>query len=159
MNQLIIHSLLACQNVIINDRHCFECYGYDLLIDDDLKPWLIEVNASPSLSATTRSDRIMKQNLLRDVYRIVCPQESWADWKGAVHSGPLRDTGSFVVLYDEAKIKAENQVSENGGHENNNGGDSMQQRIARNSAHQGGGQGGDVDDDVLYGAELSVLGR
>ena len=57
MNQLIIHSLLACQNVIINDRHCFECYGYDLLIDDDLKPWLVEVNASPSLSASTQSDR------------------------------------------------------------------------------------------------------
>ena len=27
MNQLIVHSLLACQDVIVNDRHCFECYG------------------------------------------------------------------------------------------------------------------------------------
>jgi tubulin polyglutamylase TTLL1 len=39
MNRLIVHSLLACQDVIVNDRHCFECYGYDLLIDDDLKVW------------------------------------------------------------------------------------------------------------------------
>lgn len=33
VEQLIIHSLKAVQNVMINDRHCFECYGYDVLID------------------------------------------------------------------------------------------------------------------------------
>lgn len=27
MNRLIVHSLLACQDAVINDRHCFECYG------------------------------------------------------------------------------------------------------------------------------------
>jgi tubulin polyglutamylase TTLL1 len=71
IDNLIIHSLKAVQNVMINDRHCFECYGYDVLIDADLKPWLMEVNASPSLSCTTESDRIMKLSLLRDIYNIV----------------------------------------------------------------------------------------
>ena len=56
---------------MINDRHCFECYGYDVLIDDTLKPWLVEVNASPSLSTTTEDDRILKLSLLRDIYNIV----------------------------------------------------------------------------------------
>lgn len=37
-------ALQACQNVMINDRHCFELYGYDIIIDQDLKPWLIEVS-------------------------------------------------------------------------------------------------------------------
>ena len=37
-------SLLAVQQVMISDKHCFELYGYDLLIDQDLKPWLIEVD-------------------------------------------------------------------------------------------------------------------
>lgn len=71
IDQLIIHSLKSVQNIMINDKHCFECYGYDVLIDDTLKPWLVEVNASPSLTVTTEDDRIIKQSLLRDIYNIV----------------------------------------------------------------------------------------
>ena len=40
---LIVHSLKAVAPIIVNDRHCFECYGYDIIIDENLKPWLIEV--------------------------------------------------------------------------------------------------------------------
>ena len=53
-------------------------YGYDILIEENLKPWLIEVNASPSLSTTTESDRILKMNLIKDVFNIVVPHE-WGD--------------------------------------------------------------------------------
>lgn len=40
----IVHSLKAVAPVMANDRHCFECYGYDIIIDNKLKPWLIEVH-------------------------------------------------------------------------------------------------------------------
>lgn len=45
------------------------------MIDDNLKPWLIEVNASPSLSASTKSDRIMKEQIVDDVMKIVFPED------------------------------------------------------------------------------------
>ena len=41
------------------------------MIDDTLKPWLIEVNASPSLTADTPQDYELKFGLLDDVYSVV----------------------------------------------------------------------------------------
>ena len=73
INDCIVHSLRSVQNVIINDRHCFELYGYDLLIDENLKPWLIEVNASPSLSATTEDDRTLKNRVIHDTLAVAVP--------------------------------------------------------------------------------------
>ncbi len=50
MEDIVICSLFSVQRAMINDKHCFELYGYDMLFDENLKPWLIEVNASPSVS-------------------------------------------------------------------------------------------------------------
>lgn len=71
MQMIILKALLAVQPSMIHDRHCFELYGYDIIIDSDLKPWLLEVNASPSLSANTREDYLMKTEMLHGMLDIV----------------------------------------------------------------------------------------
>ena len=73
IDEAIVYSLKSVQNVIINDRRCFELYGYDLLIDEQLKPWLIEVNASPSLTCTTEDDRKLKDRVMRDALAVAVP--------------------------------------------------------------------------------------
>jgi D-alanine-D-alanine ligase-like ATP-grasp enzyme len=40
-----------------NDKNnSFELYGFDILFDGKLDPWLIEVNGSPSMTANTSID-------------------------------------------------------------------------------------------------------
>ncbi|EDO40528.1 predicted protein, partial [Nematostella vectensis] len=71
IDQMIIKSLQAVQKVMINDKHCFELYGYDIMFDSNLKPWLIEVNASPSLTASSQTDYELKFRLLEDVVYVI----------------------------------------------------------------------------------------
>ena len=51
----------------------FELFGIDVLIDENLKVWLIEVNSSPSLGLATPLDKVIKSSLIEDVIAIVDP--------------------------------------------------------------------------------------
>lgn len=77
---LVVHSLKAVAPLMVSDRHCFECYGYDIIIDEQLKPWLIEVNASPSLTSTTVNDRILKYKLINDIISLVLPPNGFPEY-------------------------------------------------------------------------------
>lgn len=70
---VICHSLYAVKPMAWQDKHCFEVYGYDILLDEHLKPWLVEVNASPSLLATSDADRRLKLAVMNDTLNILFP--------------------------------------------------------------------------------------
>lgn len=46
-----------------SNANAFELFGFDVLIDADLKPWLIEVNSSPSLSRENQLDYQIKDKV------------------------------------------------------------------------------------------------
>jgi len=45
--------------------------GFDVLIDSDLKPWLLEVNLSPSLACDSPLDMNIKSNLITDTFNLI----------------------------------------------------------------------------------------
>ena len=50
---------------------CFEILGMDILIDHKFKPWLLEVNHTPSFSTDTPFDNQLKLNVIKDTIQII----------------------------------------------------------------------------------------
>lgn len=50
---------------------CFEILGVDIIIDEHFKPWLLEVNHSPSFSTSEFVDRKVKSGLVRDTFNLL----------------------------------------------------------------------------------------
>ncbi|XP_062859168.1 tubulin polyglutamylase ttll6 [Trichomycterus rosablanca] len=50
---------------------CFEILGFDVLLDHRLKPWLLEVNHSPSFTTDSQLDREVKDSLLYDTLVLI----------------------------------------------------------------------------------------
>uniref|UniRef100_A0A8C5B289 Tubulin--tyrosine ligase-like protein 5 n=1 Tax=Gadus morhua TaxID=8049 RepID=A0A8C5B289_GADMO len=68
----------ACKMFCPYRTNCFELYGFDVLIDTDLKPWLLEVNLSPSLACDAPLDLKIKASMIADMFSIVgecCPAQ------------------------------------------------------------------------------------
>ena len=59
---------LGFRNNVPYRWNCFEMFGFDVLLDQNLKPWLLEVNLSPSMSCTTPMDQKIKTQLMGDFY-------------------------------------------------------------------------------------------
>lgn len=49
---------------------CFEVLGFDILIDSNLKPWLVEVNMSPSMNSDSPLDIKIKGSMIADLFTL-----------------------------------------------------------------------------------------
>ena len=61
----------ASKMFVPHRNNCFELYGFDILIDSDLKPWLLEVNLSPSLNTEAPIDMKIKSAMISDLLSLV----------------------------------------------------------------------------------------
>ena len=52
-------------------KHCFELYGYDFLIDEDFRVWLIEVNTNPYFGIPNEYIADLLPKMIDDMTKIV----------------------------------------------------------------------------------------
>ena len=79
IKDVIIKTLISVEPHVVstasrctkNRNVCFELYGFDILLDSKLKPWLLEVNISPSLSSSSPLDKKIKTVLICDTLNLV----------------------------------------------------------------------------------------
>ncbi|KHJ49184.1 Tubulin-tyrosine ligase family protein [Trichuris suis] len=75
---LVIKALISCEspiNALMSKMMganfmAYELYGFDILVDSELRPWLIEVNISPSVRCSNEVDYAVKTSLVQDVLNI-----------------------------------------------------------------------------------------
>lgn len=79
VKDLIIKAVISVEPILANNlsraangrRLCFELYGFDVILDKDLKPWLLEVNVLPSLSSSSELDKKIKTALMSDTFNLI----------------------------------------------------------------------------------------
>jgi len=72
IEDLVIKTLITCQDIIANAYDgmtgvtgiCYELYGFDIMFDAAMNPWLLEVNTNPSLSSNSTLDKMLKTKLV-----------------------------------------------------------------------------------------------
>jgi tubulin--tyrosine ligase len=51
--------------------HCMEIFGFDFMVDQQFKPWLIEINTNPCLELASPHLRIIIPSMLENAFKIV----------------------------------------------------------------------------------------
>uniref|UniRef100_H2ZF24 Tubulin--tyrosine ligase-like protein 5 n=1 Tax=Ciona savignyi TaxID=51511 RepID=H2ZF24_CIOSA len=60
----------ACRMFVPHRENCIELYGFDILIDENLKPWILEGNLSPSLACDAPLDLKIKSSMVADFFSL-----------------------------------------------------------------------------------------
>lgn len=74
------------------------------MIDSNLKAWLIEINASPAMTASTIEDKQLKKSMINDLMNIVVPPY-WLKNRNMVGTDTCKESkvGMFSLMYDESQ--------------------------------------------------------
>lgn len=50
---------------------CFEVLGFDVMLDSQMKPWILEVNHDPSFETDSPLDFKIKKQLISDTLKLL----------------------------------------------------------------------------------------
>jgi len=82
IDDVVIKTLISCQPILKHNYRtcfpnhnvgsaCFEILGFDVMLDNKMKAWVLEVNHSPSFHTDAKLDKIVKEGLLTDTFNLL----------------------------------------------------------------------------------------
>eukprot|EP00752_Nemacystus_decipiens_P007052 g6322.t2 len=108
MEQIVTWSLLCAQDLVEHRKKSWELYGYDFMVDDQYKPWLIEINSSPACDYSTKVTEQYVQAALTDLLKVTIDLPAWeAGQKQNKPSPPQASSSSSDQQQQQAESAAQ----------------------------------------------------
>jgi hypothetical protein len=110
--------LQAVRSYVKHRGSAFDLLGYDILLDKEFKPWIIEINHSPSMAPLTVMENRVKHAMLSDYFRLVDVaqddreplREMTAKFVASVKKLGAEEGLAAYKLHDFAKLEEEQRV-------------------------------------------------
>ncbi|GBG26739.1 Tubulin glycylase 3B [Hondaea fermentalgiana] len=102
--ETIVRASMSCVQDLVRSRaNSFEIFGFDFMLDDQLNPWLIEINSSPSMEYSTAITKALASDALRTSVACVLDFKYRidADGRRRLRTKPATDvdTGLWKLLH------------------------------------------------------------
>ena len=112
MKNIVIDTFCASKGLLnkSNRQNHFELFGYDFLVDEDGKVWLIEVNSDPYLGTPNEWTKKIVPEMLDEMFQIVL-DPYYPPNKDYLKTSEIKN---FELIYAEGKISNPDYLDNSG---------------------------------------------